>query len=89
MCPAKLLNLLNPISFVSYGFFLYSIINIATGVTYTSNHSDSWYKPVYYSENPKHFIFVVSLNIIFALILFDLVNDVGIIKTFKTVMNIS
>lgn len=81
MCPAKWLNLLNPISFISYGLFVYSIINIFTGFTYTSNNEDSWYKRVYYSENPVQFIFTVSLNILFSLYLFDLVNqNIGIIK---------
>ena len=48
----------------------------------------SWYKPVYYSENPKRFTAHVAINIFFALILFDLVNDIGIIKFFKSIMNI-
>ena len=88
MCPAKVLNLLNPVSFISYGFFLYSIVNIFTGVTYISNDNDSWYKTLYYSKNPKFFIFIVSLNTIFALFLFDLVNNIGIIKFFKSIMNV-
>ena len=88
MCPAKVLNLLNPVSFISYGFFLYSIFNIYTGTTYIKGGLDIWYKPVYYDEHPKIFIFTVSLNMIFGFILFDLVNDIGIIKTVRRIVNI-
>jgi len=88
MCPANLFNLLHPVSFISYGFFLYSVFNIFTGVTYVKSRFDLWYKPVYYSESPARFIFHVAVNMIFALYLFDLINNVGIIKFFKSIMNI-
>jgi len=87
VCTAKLFNLLNPVSIISYGFFIYSIMNIVNGVTYVSNDSDSWYKPVYRSENPNRFAITVSLNIFFALILFDTVNQtLGIIKFLNPVL---
>ena len=89
MCNAKFLNLLNPVSFISYGFFLYSIFNILTGVTYVKKSYELWYKPVYYSEDRVRFTINVALNMIFALILFDLVNNIGIINFFKSLINIS
>jgi hypothetical protein len=59
MCPARVFNLLNPISFISYGFFLYSIVNIYTGMTYAPDNNDCWYESVYYSENPVRFVLTV------------------------------
>jgi len=88
MSSCQIANLLHPVSFVSYGFFLYSIVNIFTGVTYVRGEMDICTKPVYFEGQPKFFILIVSFNIIFALILFDFINDVGIIRTFKILVNI-
>jgi hypothetical protein len=86
-CPATLINLLNPISIIGLGFIGYSIFCMIKGVTYIyrSDELSEKYRAVHYSEEPISFCISVGLNLIFGIILFDLINNIGIIATFNQV----
>lgn len=87
VCTAKIFNLFNPVSIIGAGFLLYSAYSIISGMTYVyrrkKNEILKKYHAVYYSEEPVLFSFSVGLNMIFGLVLVDLVNKFGFIDFCK------
>jgi hypothetical protein len=87
VCPAKIFNLFNPVSIIGIGFVLYSAYSMFSGMTYVyrrgKNTFFKTYQRVYYSEEPVIFTVSVILNLIFGLVLADLINNFGFIAFCK------
>jgi len=92
VCPAKILNLLNPVSLLGTWLILFSFIEIHRGYTYINDENDNIWnrdRKLYYNENPRIFSLIISVKIFLGLYIMDFINNFGLIRFFKFLFGIN
>ena len=87
VCPAVFINLANPVSIFGLGLIGFAIYNVITGKTYVKHRDHktyiSWYRELYFSEEPILFSIIVFFNFLIGCIIFGMINHISLLSLFK------